>query len=205
MRKALKPLWRAAIGPLGVRVEPLGSTTMDEARSIFREQIEALVEAGVDCLMLETFRDLNEVRAAVEAAREAAGPEMVVMAHLSIEDDGLLQDGTSIEDFTRALDAMPVDVIGLNCSSGPSVMLDTLERMSAYTNKPLSALPNAGIGKNLFSPDVHGFLRGALCAGWRKHRGRLLRNDARTHQGNPQCRPGCAARAPRHSRAGAGA
>ena len=143
----------AAIGPLGVRLEPLGSTTIDEARSIFREQIETLVEAGVDCLMLETFRDLNEVRAAVEAAREAAGPEMVVMAHLSIEDDGLLQDGTSIEDFTRALDAMPVDVIGLNCSSSPSVMLETLERMSAYTNKPLSALPNAGIGKNLFSPE----------------------------------------------------
>ena len=143
----------AAIGPLGVRLEPLGSTTIDEARSIFREQIETLVEAGVDCLMLETFRDLNEVRAAVEAAREAAGPEMVVMAHLSIEDDGLLQDGRSIEDFTRALDAMPVDVIGLNCSSSPSVMLETLERMSAYTNKPLSALPNAGIGKNLFSPE----------------------------------------------------
>ena len=142
----------AAIGPLGVRLEPLGSTTIDEARSIFREQIEGLVEAGVDCLMLETFRDLNELRAAVEAAREAAGPEMVVMAHLSIEDDGLLQDGTSIEDFTRALDAMPADVIGLNCSSGPSVMLETLERMSAYTNKPLSALPNAGLGKNLFSP-----------------------------------------------------
>jgi methionine synthase I (cobalamin-dependent)/5,10-methylenetetrahydrofolate reductase len=143
----------AAIGPLGVRVEPLGSTTMDEARSIFREQIETLVEAGVDCLMIETFRDLNEVRAAVEAAREAAGPDMVIMAHLSIGDDGLLQDGTSVEDFTLALDAMPVDVIGLNCSSGPSVMLDTLERMSAYTNKPLSALPNAGLGKNLFLPE----------------------------------------------------
>jgi methionine synthase I (cobalamin-dependent)/5,10-methylenetetrahydrofolate reductase len=143
----------AAIGPLGVRLEPLGSTTSDEARSIFREQIEALVEAGVDCLMLETFRDLNEVRAAVEAAREAAGTEMVVMVHLSIEDDGLLQDGTSIEHFTKALDAMPVDVIGLNCSSGPNVILDTLERMSAYTNKPLSALPNAGIGRNHFSPE----------------------------------------------------
>ena len=143
----------AAIGPLGVRLEPLGSTTIEEARSIFREQIEALVEAGVDCLMLETFRDLNEVRAAVEAAREAAGPEMVVMAHLSVEDDGLLQDGTSIEDFTRALDSMPVDVIGLNCCSGPNVILDTLERMSAFTSKPLSALPNAGLGKNQFSPE----------------------------------------------------
>jgi methionine synthase / methylenetetrahydrofolate reductase(NADPH) len=142
----------AAIGPLGVRVEPLGSTTIDEARSIFREQIDALVEAGVDCLMLETFRDLNEVRAAVEAAREAAGSEMVVMAHLSIEEDGLLKDGTSIEDFTRALDAMAVDVIGLNCSSGPYALLQTFQLLGAYTNKPLSAMPNAGLGKNLFSP-----------------------------------------------------
>ena len=145
----------AAIGPLGVRLEPLGSTTIDEARSIFREQIDALVEAGVDCLMLETFRDLNEVRAAVEAAREAAGPDMVVMAHVSIEDDGCLQDGTSIEDFTRALDAMPVDVIGLNCSSGPKIMLETLEKMGAYTGKPLSAIPNAGLpasvdGRNIY-------------------------------------------------------
>ena len=145
----------AAIGPLGVRLEPLGSTTIDEARSIFREQIDALVEAGVDCLMLETFRDLNEVRAAVEAARDAAGPEMVLMAHLSIEDDGRLQDGTSIEDFTRALDAMPVDVIGLNCSSGPKVMLETLEKMGAFTHKPLSAIPNAGLpasvdGRNIY-------------------------------------------------------
>jgi methionine synthase / methylenetetrahydrofolate reductase (NADH) len=142
----------AAIGPLGVRLDPLGSTTFDEARSIFREQIDALVEAGVDCLMLETFRDLNEVRAAVEAARDAAGSEMVVMAHLSIGDDGLLQDGTPVEDFTRALDAMPIDVIGLNCS-GPYALFQTFKLLSAYTNKPLSALPNAGVGKNLFSPE----------------------------------------------------
>ncbi len=145
----------AAVGPLGVRLEPLGSTGVDEARSIFREQIEALVEAGVDCLMLETFRDLNEIRAAVEAARGAAGPEIVLVAHLSIEDDGRLQDGTSIEDFTRALDALPVDVIGLNCSSGPRVMLETLEKMGAFTLKPLSALPNAGLpasvdGRNIY-------------------------------------------------------
>ena len=145
----------AAVGPLGVRVEPLGSTSLEEARSIFREQIEALVEAGVDCLMLETFRDMNEIRAAVDAAREIAGPEMVIAAHLSIEDDGRLQDGTSVEDFTRALDAMAVDVIGLNCSSGPRVMLETIEKMAASTRKPLSALPNAGLpasvdGRNIY-------------------------------------------------------
>src|SRR5215813_12637417 len=67
-----------AVGPLGVRVEPLGSTTVEEARSIFHEQIEALVEAGVDCLMLETFRDMNELRAAVDAARDAAGNVIVL-------------------------------------------------------------------------------------------------------------------------------
>ncbi|HEY2845556.1 MAG TPA: bifunctional homocysteine S-methyltransferase/methylenetetrahydrofolate reductase [Bryobacteraceae bacterium] len=145
----------AAIGPLGVRVEPLGAVTLDEARSIFREQIEALVEAGVDCLMLETFRDLNEIRAAVEAAREVAGPDLVVAAHLSIEDDGGLQDGTSIEDFTRALDALPVDVIGLNCSSGPRVMLETIEKMAAFTRKPLSALPNAGLPANVEGRNIY--------------------------------------------------
>ena len=145
----------AAVGPLGVRLEPLGSVTQNEARSIFREQIDALVEAGVDCLMLETFRDLNEIRAAVEAAREAAGPEMVLMAHLSIEDDGRLQDGTSIQDFTRALDAMPVDVIGLNCSSGPRVMLETLEKMGAHTSKALSALPNAGLPASVDGRNVY--------------------------------------------------
>src|SRR5436190_1913338 len=144
-----------AVGPLGVRVEPLGSTSLDEARSIFREQMDALMEAGVDCLMLETFRDMNEIRAAVDAAREVAGPELVIVAHLSIEDDGRLQDGTSIEDFTRALDAMPVDAVGLNCSSGPRVMLEALEKMAAFTNKPLSALPNAGLpagvdGRNIY-------------------------------------------------------
>jgi homocysteine S-methyltransferase len=148
------------VGPLGVRVAPLGSTSLEEAEGIFREQIDALAEAGVDCLMLETFRDLNEIRAAVTAARAIAGPELVIAAHLSIEDDGRLADGTSIQDFTRALDALPVDILGLNCSSGPRVMLETLEKMAAFTAKPLSALPNAGLpasidGRNiyLYSPE----------------------------------------------------
>ena len=94
-----------AVGPLGVRLEPLGSTSFDEARSIFREQIEALVEAGVDLLMLETFRDLERTPRRRGGRARSGGPEMVLMAQLSIEDDGRLQDGTSIEDFTRALDA----------------------------------------------------------------------------------------------------
>src|SRR5689334_1577574 len=192
----------AAIGPLGVRLEPLGSTSVDEARSVFREQIEALVEAGVDCLMLETFRDLNEIRAAVEAAREAAGSEIVLVAHLSIEGDGRLQDGTSIEDFTRALDAMPVDVIGLNCSSGPQVMFETLEKMTAFTNKPLSVMPNAGLpaavdGRNIYlcSPEYMAhyaarFLRAGVkliggCCGTTPDHIKEMRGEARSMQAEP--------------------
>src|SRR5580765_7069587 len=112
-----------AVGPLGIRLEPHGKTSFEEARAIFREQIDALIEAGIDLLILETFRDTNEIREAISAAREAAGPDMVIVAQCTIEDDGSLRDGTSTEDFTRRLDEWPVDVIGLNCSSGPKVML----------------------------------------------------------------------------------
>ena len=144
-----------AVGPLGIRLAPLGPTTQDEARAIFREQIDVLVESGVDLLILETFRDMNELEAAVSAARESAGDELAIIAEVSIEDDGHLRDGTSTEDFTRKLDQWPVDVIGLNCSSGPKVMLETIEKMVLYTSKPLSAMPNAGLpatveGRNIY-------------------------------------------------------
>jgi homocysteine S-methyltransferase len=144
-----------AIGPLGIRLEPLGSTSFAEARAIFREQADALIEAGVDLLVVETFRDINELREAIFAAREAAGPDLVIITQVSIEDDGTLRDGTSTEDFTRWLDEWPVDVIGLNCSSGPKVMLETIEKMVRFTKKPLSAMPNAGLpatveGRNLY-------------------------------------------------------
>src|SRR5271154_2122526 len=79
-----------AVGPLGVWLEPLGPTSFSEARAIFREQIEVLVDAGIDLLILETFTEINELREAIFAAREAAGRELAVIAHVSIEDDGCL-------------------------------------------------------------------------------------------------------------------
>ncbi len=133
-----------ALGPLGVRIEPLGPTSFDEAYAAFLEQAEALVEAGVDLLILETFWNLDEVRQAVRACRAAAGPEMVIIAHVTVNDDGTMS-GAPIEVFTRALDELPVDAIGLNCSTGPKPMLETIEQMAHFTNKPLSAMPNAGL------------------------------------------------------------
>jgi len=131
-------------GPLGIRIEPLGPTSFEEARAMFREQFEALVGAGIDLLILETFSVLGELREAVQAARDAAGEEMVVVAQVTIDDYGNLPDGAATDVFTRMLDELPVDVVGLNCSAGPKVMLETVEKMVRYTKKPLSAMPNAG-------------------------------------------------------------
>jgi homocysteine S-methyltransferase len=133
-----------SIGPLGVRIEPLGPTSFQEARAAFREQAEALLEAGVDLLILETFADLHELREAIFAAREAAGPDMAIVAQATIDDFGKMPDGTDCTVYARRLDEWPVDVTGLNCSAGPKVMLETIEKMVAHTRKPLSAMPNAG-------------------------------------------------------------
>ncbi|MBZ5606199.1 MAG: bifunctional homocysteine S-methyltransferase/methylenetetrahydrofolate reductase, partial [Acidobacteriia bacterium] len=188
-----------AVGPLGIRLEPLGPTSFDEARAIFREQIDALVEAGIDLLVLETFRDMNEIREAIFAARESAGPDIVIMAQVSIEDDGSLRDGTSTVDFTRKLDELPVDILGLNCSSGPKVMLEAIEKMVAYTNKPLSAMPNAGLpttveGRNLYlcSPEymaqyARRFLMNGVriiggCCGTTAEHIRQMKSEARSLQ-----------------------
>ena len=144
-----------AMGPLGAQIEPLGPISFEETRSIFREQADALVGCGVDLLVLETFYELNELREAIFACREAAGSEMVIIAQLTVEDDGSLRDGTSIINYTKSLDEWPVDVIGINCSAGPKVALETVEKMLALTSKPLSAMPNAGLpatveGRNIY-------------------------------------------------------
>ncbi|HYL77370.1 MAG TPA: bifunctional homocysteine S-methyltransferase/methylenetetrahydrofolate reductase [Bryobacteraceae bacterium] len=134
-----------AIGPLGVRIEPLGSMSFDEAREIFREQAQALVDAGVDLLVLETFYDLNELREAIFAAREVTGKDMVIVAQVTIDDNGNMRDGTTPETYTHKLDEWPADVIGLNCSVGPKATLETIEQMMRYSSKPMSAMPNAGL------------------------------------------------------------
>ena len=133
-----------SIGPLGLRIEPLGPTSFAEARAFFAEQASALIEAGVDLLILETFANLDELREAIFAARDTAGQEMAIVAQATIDDFGNMPDGADPATFTVKLDGWPVDAIGLNCSAGPKVMLETIERMAAHTTKPLVAMPNSG-------------------------------------------------------------
>ena len=188
-----------AIGPLGVRIEPLGPTSFAEARECFREQAGALLAAGIDLIVLETFYDIHEVAEAVFAAREAAGSEMVIVAQVTIDDYGNMPDGTDTEKFTRALHDLPVDVIGLNCSVGPKTTLETLERMMHYSDKPMSAMPNAGLpakveGRNIYlcSPEYMAqyarrfFWAGARivggCCGTTPEHIKLIRSEARSLQ-----------------------
>ena len=132
-----------SVGPLGLRLEPLGPTSIDEAREAFHEQIAALVEGGVDLVMVETMIDPNEAHAALLAARDAGSLPVVVQ--MTIQEDGTTVTGSEVEDFTRDLDQWGADVIGLNCSTGPAAMLEAFDRMATVTTRRLSAQPNAGL------------------------------------------------------------
>ena len=133
-----------SVGPLGTHIEPLGPTSFSEAEAVFAEQVETLAEAGADLLIFETFSNLEELHAAVRAARRIAGDELAIVAQVTIDDYGNLRDGTDTRTFTRHMDQWPADVIGCNCSAGPKVTFETVEKMSQYTRKKLSAMPNAG-------------------------------------------------------------
>src|SRR5213592_929357 len=142
-----------AIGPLGIRIEPWGKTGLDEAREFFREQAHALVEGGVDLFILETFRDLNEIGAAIDAVRSVSG--LPIVAQMTTEEDGNTLDGTPPERFTPDLERRGATVIGVNCAVGPAPMLDTIERMAAVTKRTLSAQPNAGQPRDVEGRNIY--------------------------------------------------
>src|SRR3954470_1755424 len=142
-----------AIGPLGVRIEPWGKMGTDEAESYFREQAEALVEGGVDLFVLETFRDLNEMGAALAAVRGVSA--LPIVAQMTIEDDGNSLDGTPPEQFAPEMERRGADVIGVNCSIGPAHMLETVERIAAVTRARLSAQPNAGRPRDIEGRNIY--------------------------------------------------
>src|SRR5262245_28909774 len=154
LKKAASALLAGSVGPLGVRIEPLGKTAREEARVAFREQIAALAEGGVDLLILETFGYLEELHQAILAAREAA-PTTQVVAQVTIDEDGNCLDGASPETFTAKLEEWGADVIGCNCSVGPVAMLDAIERIRRVTELPLSAQPNAGIPRNIEGRNIY--------------------------------------------------
>src|SRR5438128_3493977 len=148
-------LWVAgSVGPLGIRIEPLGKTSYQEAHDAFREQIAALVEGGVDLLILETFGYLEELHQAILAARDV-NPRIPVVAQVTIDEDGNCLDGSDPETFTAKLEEWGADVIGCNCSVGPVAMLDAIERAHAVTSLPLAAQPNAGVPRSVEGRNIY--------------------------------------------------
>ncbi|MDQ3698079.1 MAG: bifunctional homocysteine S-methyltransferase/methylenetetrahydrofolate reductase, partial [Gemmatimonadota bacterium] len=137
-----------AVGPLGVRIEPYGPTSRDEARGYFREQLAALREGGADVFLLETFGDLEELEQGILAARDVDS-SVPVIAQVTIGPDCRMPYGASADDAARALDAWGADVIGVNCSVGPQGILEAVERMTPATRKKLSAQPNAGMPRDV--------------------------------------------------------
>ncbi len=190
------------IGPLGVRLEPLGKTGLDEARLAFIEQIRALAAAGVDMLTIETMPALNEAREALLAAHEAA-PGLPVLAMVTVDDESNCLDGSSAAHAAALLTEWGADAVGVNCSTGPASVLTAIEKMRNATTLPLAAMPNAGMpraieGRNIYliSPEyMASFARKAIvagaqivggCCGTTPHHIRVMRTAVRALEAQEQ-------------------
>ena len=147
-KQASEAFVAGSIGPLGVRLEPLGKVGLDEARAAFEEQIRALVDGGpgvgADLLIIETMTSLAESEQAIQAARNVA-PDVPVIVMMTVDEEGNCLDGSSAETAAEKLTEWGADAIGCNCSAGPVTVLSVIERMKLVTAKPLAAMPNAGI------------------------------------------------------------
>ena len=161
-----------SIGPLGVRLEPLGKTSLDEAREAFAEQIAVLASSGVDLLIVETMPALNEAQQALEAARIVA-PGLPVVVMVTVDDESNCLDGSSPAHAAALLTEWGASAVGVNCSTGPTTVLTAVEAMRAATTLPVAAMPNAGLpraveGRNIYlcSPEyMASFARKAIAAG----------------------------------------
>ncbi len=136
-----------AVGPLDLRIEPYGPTSFEEAKEMFKEQISALLEGGVDLFVLETFSDLSEIQQAIRAVRELS--DLPIVAQMTIKTDGETIFGADVETIAKRLEEYGADVIGLNCGVGPTHILTALEKMRETTNLKLAAQPNAGLPRDV--------------------------------------------------------
>ncbi len=131
------------VGPIGELMEPLGTLSFEEAYETFQEFVLAGEKTGADLVVFETMTDLQEVRAAVLAAKETAA--LPVWATMSFEANGRTFAGTLVSSMAATLDGLDVDAMGINCSLGPEEILPLIREMRRWTDKPLIVKPNAGL------------------------------------------------------------
>jgi len=159
------------VGPLGVPLAPFGRVQVDEAFTIYKEQIQSLVKAGVDLIIIETMVDFYAVRAAIEALRQV-DQEMPVIASMTFTRDRRTLLGDSPEEIAKRMADLDVDVIGVNCSGGPAQLLRILRQMkTAVPEARFSVMPNAGfpekIGGRIMYPAGPEYFHDYALAFWR--------------------------------------
>lgn len=152
-RAAGGALVAGAIGPLGIKIEPWGPTSNEEAAEAFAEQAGALLREGVDLFVLETFADLNELHQALNGIRSVC--RLPIIAQMTLQMDGLGLYGTEPGEFARCLSGWKADVIGVNCSVGPKIMLEAVEKMVNAVDNYISVQPNAGIPQNVEGRNIY--------------------------------------------------
>ncbi len=171
VKKALKLSGKKAfvassIGPTGKLLPPLGAATMQELISLYREQIEIMVDEGVDLFVIETMSDLREAKAAYIAIRDIC--DIPVGVCLTFDENGKTLLNNSPETFAVAFDPTDVLFMGVNCSVGPDKVGTVISAIGEYTNKPLIVNPNAGVAcKNYSEDDFKTELNSWIAAGAR--------------------------------------
>ncbi|MDO4404141.1 MAG: homocysteine S-methyltransferase family protein [Atopobiaceae bacterium] len=150
----------ADIGPTGALLQPMGTLSFDEAYELFAEQVRAADAAGADVFVIETMADLMEAKTAVLAAKENS--DLPIFATMTFDEDGRTFLGTTPEVAAVTLSALGADVVGINCSLGPSDVAPLIKRMLPWASCPIMVQANAGLphvedGRTLYSvgPDEY--------------------------------------------------
>lgn len=149
-----KALVAGSVGPLGIQIEPLGKVSYEEAKEAFKEQIRGLIDGGVDLLIFETFGLTAKLVQAIKAAKEL-DPDIPIIAQVTINDDINLLSGEPLEYFIQAISDFQIDAVGLNCSVGPKLMLEGVEKLRQLTSIPISVQPNAGTPQNIGGRNIY--------------------------------------------------
>jgi len=138
-----------SVGPIGVSIEPFGRIKREEAEEAFKRQVSGLLEGGVDLILFETFKSVDELILAVSVCRKLSG-EIPIQAQFTLGPDKLGDGNTEVVNSALRLEENDgVDVLGMNCSVGPADMLDMLVSVRNRVSKPISLMPNAGFPREV--------------------------------------------------------
>src|SRR6476619_4089382 len=143
-----RPRWvLGSVGP-GTKLPTLGHVSYAALRDAYQRQVEGMLAGGIDAVLVETSQDLLQTKAATLGAKRAlahAGRDLPVIVHVTVETTGTMLLGTEIGAALTALEPLGIDLIGLNCATGPAEMSEHLRHLSRYAQSGVSCMPNAGL------------------------------------------------------------